>query len=70
MAPLRFAAKFDCAGVQGGGHRKRPNFAIWKHCLKGPEPGQCGDYIERFFFDKRSQECTTFIYRDGKKGMP
>ena len=48
----------------------RSNFAIWKHCLKGPEPGQCGDYIERFFFDKRSQECTTFIYRDGKKGMP
>ena len=37
-------------------------------CLKGPEPGQCSDYIERFFFDKRSQECTTFIYRDGRHG--
>ena len=24
-------------------------------CLEGPEPGQCGDIIERFFFDARSQ---------------
>ena len=28
-------------------------------CLDGPEPGQCGDIIERFFFDGRSQGCNS-----------